>query len=204
MFRVLESIDASVLAAIDAARARARAVAWAAGARPPRDFNVLDFDATLITSHSEKEQAAANYKHGYGFHPLHCFLDATNDALAALLRPGNAGSNTAADHIAVLDAALAQLPVKTRVADPERERARGVRDDRRSWSLSAPPARMRPAGKQAESLPASCSQHLHTLFARRRPALRGQPWGGVVHKPGVAAGAAHECLTEDNVPRLPM
>ena len=117
-WRVLDSIDEQAMAAINAARAEARAVAWAAGARPPTDFIVLDFDATLVTSHSEKEQAAPNYKHGFGFHPLLCFVDATNDALAGVLRPGNAGSNTAADHVALLDAALAQLPVKTKVADP--------------------------------------------------------------------------------------
>ncbi|MDQ6726280.1 MAG: IS1380 family transposase, partial [Actinomycetota bacterium] len=71
------------------------------------------------TSHSEKENADPTYKKGFGFHPLLCFIDATNDAVAGVLRPGSAGSNTAADHIAVLDAALAQLPVKTRKADPE-------------------------------------------------------------------------------------
>jgi hypothetical protein len=119
-WRVLDSIDNNAMAAINAARASARAVAWAAGARPRRDFIVLDFDATLVTSHSDKEQAAPNYKHGFGFHPLLCFVDATNDALAGVLRPGNAGSNTAADHVEVLDAALAQLPVTTKVADPER------------------------------------------------------------------------------------
>lgn len=118
-WRVLDSIDDKAMAAINAARASVRAVAWAAGARPPADFIVLDFDATLVTSHSEKEQAAPNYKKGFGFHPLLCFVDATNDALAGVLRPGNAGSNTAADHVAVLDAALAQLPVKTKAADPE-------------------------------------------------------------------------------------
>jgi hypothetical protein len=118
-WRVLDSIDDNAMTAINAARASARAVAWAAGARPPTDFIVLDFDATLVTSHSEKEQAAPNYKHGFGFHPLLCFVDATNDALAGVLRPGNAGSNTAADHIEVLDSALAQLPVNTKVADPE-------------------------------------------------------------------------------------
>lgn len=118
-WRVLDSIDDETMAAINAARASARAVAWAAGARPPHDFIVLDFDATLVTSHSEKEQAAPNYKHGFGFHPLHCFVDGTNDALAAMLRPGNAGSNTVADHVEVLDAALAQLPVKTKAADPD-------------------------------------------------------------------------------------
>ena len=118
-WRVLDSIDATALAAIDEARAKARGTAWAAGARPPADFIVLDFDATLVTSHSEKQDAAPNYKHGFGFHPLLCFVDSTNDALAGVLRPGNAGSNTAADHIAVLDDALEQLPVKTRKVDPE-------------------------------------------------------------------------------------
>lgn len=118
-WRVLASVDEQILLAIDAARAAARAVAWAAGARPPKDFIVLDLDATLVTAHSEKEEAKATYKKGFGFHPLLCFLDATNDAVAGVLRPGNAGSNTAADHVAVLDAALAQLPVKTRKADPD-------------------------------------------------------------------------------------
>ena len=118
-WRVLASVDDDVLVAVNGARAAARATAWGAGARPPEDFIVLDFDATLVTSHSEKEDAKATYKHGFGFHPLLCFVDATNDAVAGVLRPGNAGSNTAADHIAVLDAALAQLPVATTKADPE-------------------------------------------------------------------------------------
>jgi hypothetical protein len=67
-------------------------------------------DATLITAHSEKGRAAGNYKRGYGFHPLQCYLDETREALGGLLRPGNAGANTAGDHIAVLDLALAQIP----------------------------------------------------------------------------------------------
>ncbi len=71
---------------------------------------VLDFDATLVTSHSDKERAAGNYKHGFGFHPLLCHLDQTKEALAGILRPGNAGANTGADHVAVLVAALRQLP----------------------------------------------------------------------------------------------
>ncbi len=77
-WRVLASIDAEVLVSVDAARAAARSIAWAAGARPPKDFIVLDFDATLVTSHSEKEKAKATYKLGFGFHPLLCFVDSTN------------------------------------------------------------------------------------------------------------------------------
>ena len=72
----------------------------------------IDVDATLITAHSEKEQAAGNYKHGYGFHPLGAYADETREALAMLLRPGNAGSNTAADHETVIDLALAQIPAE--------------------------------------------------------------------------------------------
>ena len=88
----------------------ARARVWDAGARP--ETITLNIDATLLTAHSEKELAAGNYKHGYGFHPLGCWLDETGEALAAILRPGNAGSNTAADHFTVLGLALAQLPAE--------------------------------------------------------------------------------------------
>ncbi len=80
------------------------------GACPVLPGVILDIDATLVTSHSDKECAAGTYKGGYGFHPLLCFEATTGEALAGMLRPGNAGSNTAADHIEVLDAALAQLP----------------------------------------------------------------------------------------------
>jgi hypothetical protein len=112
--------DAS-LAAINTARATARANAWsAAGPDAPGHMIdaetplVIDLDATLVTAHSEKEQAASTYKRGFGFHPLCAFADhgaaGTGEPLAMLLRPGNAGSNTAADHKQVLIDALAQLP----------------------------------------------------------------------------------------------
>lgn len=108
-WRTLEAVDEAALARVATARAEARARAWEAGADP--GFYVVDIDATLIGSHSEKEGAAPTYKRGFGFHPLVAFLDATGEALAGLLRPGNAGSGTAVDHVTVLDAALAQLPV---------------------------------------------------------------------------------------------
>ena len=65
-----------------------------------------------MASHSEKEGAAGTYKGGYGFHPLMAYCDETGEALAAVLRPGNAGSNTAADHVAVIQDALAQIPAE--------------------------------------------------------------------------------------------
>jgi Transposase DDE domain group 1 len=115
-WRVVTSIGEAELAAINAARAAARARAWAAGVRP--GWIVLDLDSSLVGSHSEKEDARPTYKHGFGFYPVMCYLDGTTEALAGLLRPGNAGSNTAADQLRVVDDALAQLPVETRAADP--------------------------------------------------------------------------------------
>jgi len=108
-WRTLAAVDDAALASIATARAEARRVAWEAGMDP--GFYVIDIDGTLVNSHSDKEGAAPTYKHGYGFYPLTAYLDATGEALAALLRPGNAGSGTAADHVEVLDAALYQLPV---------------------------------------------------------------------------------------------
>ena len=108
--RVLKSIDEQLLDGVRAGRAAARARAWGAGARP--DSITLNIDATLLTAHSDKQRAAGTYKRGYGFHPLCCYLDETGEALAAILRPGNAGSNTAADHFAVLCQALEQLPAE--------------------------------------------------------------------------------------------
>ena len=109
-WRTLAAIDDNTLERIASARAEARRSVWAAGADP--GFYVVDLDATLVGSHSEKQGAAPTYKRGFGFHPLVAYLDATGEALAGLLRPGNAGSSTAVDHVTVLDAALAQLPVK--------------------------------------------------------------------------------------------
>jgi Transposase DDE domain group 1 len=106
--RTIKSIDTEALEALRAARAKALAKAWDAGARP-REL-ILDIDASLLTVHSEKEGAAGNYKGGYGFHPLLCYLAETGEPLAALLRPGNAAAHTAADHFEVLQLALEQLP----------------------------------------------------------------------------------------------
>jgi hypothetical protein len=124
-WRVLDRVDADHLPRVRRARAQARARAWAAGAGPDVTGELrLDFDATITVAHSEKENAAATWKKTFGFHPLLCFLDrpevAGGEALAGLLRPGNAGSNTAADHIAVLEMALASLPeqAQPRAGDP--------------------------------------------------------------------------------------
>jgi DDE family transposase len=111
-FRTVDRIASrpGLLDAIRVAHAKARARFWELRGAPER--LTIDVDATLLTAHSEKEQAAGNYKHGYGFHPLGAYADETREALVMLLRPGNAGSNTAADHVTVIDRALAQIPAE--------------------------------------------------------------------------------------------
>jgi hypothetical protein len=108
-FRVIDAVaaDPALLGALREARARAREHAWNAGARPQRI--IIDIDATLITAHSDKDGAAGTFKGGFGFHPLLAYLDETREALAGVLRPGNAGANTASEHLRVLDLALEQL-----------------------------------------------------------------------------------------------
>ena len=111
----------AALTAIDAARAAARSRAWGLAGTDSPDYGtnaknplIVDLDATLVASHSEKEKAEPTFKKGFGFHPLCSFIDhgreGTGEPLAVMLRPGNAGSNTAADHIVVIKGALAQLP----------------------------------------------------------------------------------------------
>lgn len=120
-WRLLSCLDGPAVESLHQARARARETAWqlmgrrggvpassAAGRRV--DGLVLDVDATVVVCHSEKESATPTWKRTFGYHPLLCFLDNTKEALAGLLREGRAGSNTTADHITVLDQALAQIP----------------------------------------------------------------------------------------------
>lgn len=109
----------AAIAAIRRARADARAAVWAHRSPVPADEQVVvDLDATLIGAHSEKEGATPNFKRGFGFHPMMAFVDhgagGTGEPLAAMLRPGRANASDAADQIAVLDAALAQLPEQQR------------------------------------------------------------------------------------------
>lgn len=121
--RVLREITPVVLKRIAKARARARRWAWDQitarhGSIPASRIGggdlgstvVIRMDATLINVHSDKQGAAPTFKKGYGFHPLTGWCDNTGEFLAVLLRPGNAGSNTAADHIALMDACIDQLP----------------------------------------------------------------------------------------------
>jgi hypothetical protein len=112
-WRAVHEIDDTVLDGLRAARAGARAKVWEATAAPQEV--ILDVDAALVEVHSEnKEQAASSFKGGYGFHPMFCFADHSGEALAGMLRPGNATANSGADQLAVVDMAIDQLPERYR------------------------------------------------------------------------------------------
>ena len=112
LYRTFRQIDPVTLAGLWDAMAEVRARVWRrSSATTGKATVVLDIDSSLHEIHSEnKAETAAHFKGGFGFHPMYCFADATGETLAVRLRPGNAGANSIADHVAVLDAAIGQLP----------------------------------------------------------------------------------------------
>lgn len=119
-WRAVERVDDAHLTRLRAVRSAARERAWAAGAGPDVSARLtIDLDATITIAHSEKVNAAKTSKKTFGFHPLLAYLDrpdvAGGEALAGLLRAGNAGSNTAADHVTVIDMGTGRV-ARTRAA----------------------------------------------------------------------------------------
>jgi hypothetical protein len=108
-WRAMSAIASVEQRTITTAISDAREKVWAAAGLAP-SLVTLDFDATLVESHSEKQDAAPTYKRGFGFHPFGVWCDETNELLAAMLRPGNAGANSTDDHLELLDRAIGALP----------------------------------------------------------------------------------------------
>jgi hypothetical protein len=147
VWRVFHDLDETALAQLAAARAVQRRRVWAALAARPAGFPwlevagqvwdgwiVVDVDASLVESHSDKQGAAPTFKkHIYGLHPIVVSVANTSEVLAVLLRNGNAGSNTVADHIAVLSEAIAQIPVRYRKRIIFRADGAGATKDLLAW-----------------------------------------------------------------------
>jgi hypothetical protein len=103
--RTLLALDTRTLARIARVRARVRRQVWGLLHLRPGGFPwlavagkrlagwiVIDLDATVITAASKKQGAAATFKRTWGFHPLAAWCANTQESLAMLLRPGNAGA----------------------------------------------------------------------------------------------------------------
>jgi hypothetical protein len=141
--RVALSVGPAEIDGIRRARAVARGRAWKAGGAPDRV--ILDFDATPVSIHSEKEHAAGHYKGGFGFNPL--LATCGREVLAGVLRPGNAAAGNAQDHLDVLELALEQLPksaldgeilARSDSAGASHDFASGCRETRIRFSLGYP------------------------------------------------------------------
>jgi hypothetical protein len=149
LISVLAADAPRALKAIRKARAAARERAWslAGDSAPGADGSLIpvDIDATIVTAHSEKENAAPTWKKTFGFHPLAAFADhggaAAGEALGIMLRPGNAGSSTASEHIEVTQLALAQLPRRLRRRVLIRTDSGGGTHDFLAW-LASPGRRL--------------------------------------------------------------
>jgi hypothetical protein len=123
--RGLDEIGGRARSTIGRVRAAAREHVWQllpdglpearfAGGMAQAGMVVLRIDATIVVAHSKKDRAAPTFKKTFGHHPLGCWIDNTGELAAALLRAGNAGSNTAADLITVLHEAITQIPKRQR------------------------------------------------------------------------------------------
>ena len=127
LWRTLNEIGPAERNRIGWAQAKVRAHVWGLicdrhGQIPPapvadKDLGatvVIRMDASILIAHSDKELAAGTFKHTWGHHLLTAWCDNTGESLAFGLRAGNAGSNTASEHIEVLDEAITQIPARHR------------------------------------------------------------------------------------------
>jgi Transposase DDE domain group 1 len=114
-WRVLDRIarDADGPARLPAARAHARARAWAAGDDPQVELLVIAADATLVLPAATTRRRGRHLQAHLRFAPLPAYLDrgaAPGKPLAGILRPGNTPAGASDDPTELVDLALAQLP----------------------------------------------------------------------------------------------
>jgi hypothetical protein len=168
--RTFHEITPSVRSSIAEAVAKVRSEVWrASSATTSSDPVVVDIDASLVEVHSEnKEETAPRFKGGFGFHPMFCFADASGETLAALLRAGNAGANTVADHLRVLDEAIAQLPEEV-AAGIASTTTRALSSGRSSSAPTRPGA---PKGSSSPAGPATSASSSRRGAGRRSPPQR--------------------------------
>ena len=113
-WRTFDQIGPAELRGLTAATTDAREIAWASGAGPSGELTIVDIDATHVNTRAVKQDGAPTYKRLFGHYPLLAMEPDTGEVLAAMMRPGNAGSGTATDHVNLLAAAIAALPMPWR------------------------------------------------------------------------------------------
>lgn len=130
---ILATSGGKALTAIRDAWSEVRGLVWKLADRRAPDAGgqvTVDLDGVLVVAHSDKQDAAPIWKKTYGHHPLRGFVGhgpgGTGEPVAALLRPGNAGSNTAAGHIEAIHQHVLKIPAS--VWTPAIETGGAVRD----------------------------------------------------------------------------
>ena len=172
VWRTFDRLDDSTVEFLRRVVGSVRAQVWnRSSATTGNQPIVLDIDSSLVEIHSEnKAGAAPSYKGGYGFHPMFCFADGTGEALAGLLRPGNAGANSIDDHLEVLDAAIGQLPAAVaaghRAGDDISLVGRGVHVRVDSAGCSARLAGAFRARNVGFAMVARSNRQIHTAISR--------------------------------------
>jgi hypothetical protein len=194
VWRTLEAISPAALGRVGKARARVRRQVWSqlpqglpASAVAGSDLGstvVIDVDATLVTAHSEKEQAAANFKGGFGFHPLGAWCDNTGEMLAVQLRPGNSNANHAGDHISVLTDAIGQVPAPYRRRLLVRADTAGATHELLDWLHEQGHVRGRSVSTPSDFLCIKAS--LSTMPSTSCPSRRGRPRSTLTVNPATA------------------
>jgi hypothetical protein len=202
IWRVFDGIDADVLSALRDARAEARAAVWARRRR--RGPVMLDVDASLVEIHSEnKQQAASHYKGGYGFHPMFCFSD-DGEALAGILRPGNAAANSGADQLTVVDAAIAQLPADVAVGHRPSDDPGDVRERIVVRADTAGHVHAFVAGLVARNIEFSISARVSDLLDAAIMRVPARRWRAAINPDGSARrGAQIAELRDVTLPGVP-
>ena len=102
VWRALEEAAPAAMQRVDQARAKVRRHVWAPLARPGPasrvagtdlgETIVMDIDATMVTVHSEKEQAAGTFKGDLGSIRSACGATTPASRWRSCCGPGNAGS----------------------------------------------------------------------------------------------------------------
>jgi len=186
VFRTFHELIGSRRASLAGSLAEVRARVWDTLDVPTTEPVVLDIDASLVEIHTEsKEHAAPTFKGGFGFHPMFCFADATGEALSAVLRPGNATANMVADHVFVLDEAIAQLPGTI---------ARGHRPgDDHSIAERSVVVRADTAGCTTGFLAACAERNVSFLVSARTNAQLNS----AIYETSVIEGLWHQAVTTD-------
>ena len=115
-WRAIQATCAAELRAIPKAVARAREKVWAAA---PPSVRSSSTSTPLWSPPTRKRRRRLDLQEGVRLPPPRVVVRQHHEPLGAILRPGNAGSNDADDHLELLEQSIAALPPEYRLGHEE-------------------------------------------------------------------------------------